>query len=91
MKQVSVWIVVLCLGVIGGLLIWVDNPIISVEAGTERMMYSAFLLAACLVVLFLDNLGVLATRKLGALEFFTWARKTVGTAASRSNRVRGLA
>ncbi|WP_207261458.1 ImcF-related family protein [Pseudomonas sp. GW101-3H06] len=87
MKQVSVWIVVLCLGVIGGLLIWVENPIISVEAGTERMMYSACLLAACLVVVFLDNLGVLATRKLGALEFITWARKTLGTAAPRSNRV----
>ncbi|NWL22244.1 ImcF-related family protein [Pseudomonas umsongensis] len=86
MKQVSVWIVVLCLGVIGGLLIWVDNPVISVKTGVERATFSAWLLAVCLVVLFLENLGVLATRKLGTLDFMAWAQKKFGVETPRTNR-----
>lgn len=67
-KQMSAWMIILCLGVVGGLLIWVDNPIVPVGDHTLQLKLSAALLAFCLFVLLLDVLGIAGIRKLAVLE-----------------------
>lgn len=67
-KQMGVWIIILCLGVVGGLLIWVDNPIMPMGDQNLRLKLSAALLAFCLFVLLLDALCIAGIRKLAALE-----------------------
>lgn len=68
-KRISVWIVILCLLVAGGVLIWVDNPVVQVGSETARLQWSAVLLIGCLILLFLDGVGELAIRMLGARDF----------------------
>ena len=87
-KQVSVWIVVLCLFVIGGLLVWVDNPILSVAGDTERLKWTAALLVVCLVVLLLDSIGVVGIRKLAALDYFSQAYKQIAMPLSWADHSR---
>ncbi|PBJ01009.1 ImcF-related family protein [Pseudomonas sp. ACN5] len=86
MKQISVWIVVLCLFVIGGLLIWVDNPILGVRTTPERVTLMVWLLATCLVVLLLESLVVLALRKLAALELYSRIQQKLGVFAPGPDR-----
>ncbi|MFJ4431060.1 ImcF-related family protein [Pseudomonas sp. NPDC089395] len=68
-KQISIWIVLLCIVVIGGILIWVDNPIVSVTDENNQLKLFAGVLGLCLLVLLLDGLGALGIRKLASLEF----------------------
>ncbi len=68
-KQTSIWIVLLCMVVIGGILIWVDNPIVSVTDENSQLRLFAGVLGLCLLVLLLDGLGALGIRKLASLEF----------------------
>ncbi|MNJ20586.1 hypothetical protein D3C77_149210 [compost metagenome] len=88
MKRVSVWIVVLCLLVFGGILIWVDNPMLSVKTHAERVSLQVWLLAICLVVLLLESLGVLANRKLGTVDLIARMQKKAGEKVSRPTRDR---
>ena len=80
-KQISVWVVVVCFFVIGALLIWVDNPIISVSDQNEQLKLFVGLLIGCLLVLLLDGLGVLGIRKLAALDFFSRVPKAFTSTA----------
>lgn len=68
-RHLSIWVAVMCLAVIGWVLIWVDNPILDLPDQQAKLMWTAAVLAVCLVVVFLDALGVLGVRKLVALEF----------------------
>ncbi|WP_449433885.1 ImcF-related family protein [Pseudomonas putida] len=65
----SVWIAVLCVAAVGGLMIWVDNPIISLNNEIEKLRASAGLLVVCLLLLFFEGLWALGVRKLAALKF----------------------
>jgi type VI secretion system protein ImpL len=76
MKRFSAWIVILCLLVVGGLLIWVDNPAVHATSETERLQLSAELLIASLIFLFLDGLVGLANKTLGAMAFISGWRGT---------------
>lgn len=81
-KHIGVWIVVLCILVIGSVLIWVDNPIITTDEA-ERAKLSGWLLIGCLAILFLDSLLGLADRAMAAMEFFfRWKGKS-GSDSSR--------
>ncbi|PRA40310.1 hypothetical protein CQZ98_28655, partial [Pseudomonas sp. MYb115] len=86
MKHISVWMLVMCLFVVGGLLIWVDDSVLNVTTSHERMTLFAGLLAACMVMLFLDNLGVLAVRKLGPLNFIAKLPTPMLTKGLSANR-----
>ncbi|MHC6225424.1 ImcF-related family protein [Pseudomonas sp. X10] len=70
-KRIGSWIVLVCLLVVGGLLIWTDNPIVRVPHESGRLKYSAALLAMCLVLLSLDGLGVWVAQKLGMQELLS--------------------
>lgn len=92
-KRISVWIVILCLLVAGGVLIWVDNPVVQVRSETARLQWSAVLLIGCLIFLFLDGVGELAIRMLGARDFIAlmgqkrgvnWTRSTSSNVVSNA-------
>lgn len=83
-KRISVWIVILCLLVAGGVLIWVDNPVVQVRSDTARLQWSAVLLIGCLIFLFLDGVGVLAIRMLGARDFSALMGQKLGVNWTRS-------
>ena len=68
-KQVSIWLAVLSLAVAGAILIWVDNPIVSITNEHDKFKWTAALLAICMLLLLLDSLGALATKQLAALDF----------------------
>ncbi|MFF7065856.1 ImcF-related family protein [Pseudomonas sp. NPDC008258] len=68
-KQRSVWLAVLCLAVVGGILIWVQNPIVSISNEHDQFKWTAGLLAACMLILLLDSLGALTIRRLATLDF----------------------
>ncbi len=69
MKRFSAWIVILCFLVVGGLLIWVDNPLAHTMNEAARLQWSAVLLIACLIFLFLDSLAGVANKALGTMAF----------------------
>lgn len=77
-KRISVWIVILCLLVAGGVLIWVDNPVVQVRSETARLQWSAVLLTGCLIFFFLDGVGELAIRMLGARDFIALMGQKLG-------------
>ncbi|WP_448197115.1 ImcF-related family protein [Pseudomonas putida] len=83
-KRISVWIVILCLLVAGGVLIWVDNPVVQVRSETARLQWSAVLLIGCLIFLFLDGVGELAIRMLGARDFIALMGQKLGVNWTRS-------
>ncbi|WBM34973.1 MULTISPECIES: ImcF-related family protein [Pseudomonas] len=84
-KRISVWIVILCLLVAGGVLIWVDNPVVQVRSETARLQWSAVLLIGCLIFLFLDGVGELAIRMLGARDFIALMGQKLGANWTFSN------
>lgn len=77
-KRFSAWIVILCLLVVGGLLIWVDNPVFHPKDEAERLQLSVGLLSACLAFLLLDTLGDLSNKMLGALGFASRWKEVLG-------------
>ncbi|WP_191832037.1 ImcF-related family protein [Pseudomonas fluorescens] len=83
-KQISVWVVVLCLFVIGALLIWVDNPILSIKDQNQQLRLFVGLLAVCLLILLLDSLGMLGIRRLAALDFLSRVPKALASAPAES-------
>jgi type VI secretion system protein ImpL len=84
MKQVGVWLFVLCLFVLGSVLIWVDNPLLSTGSGPGRWALTAGLLAVCLLIFLLESLGLFASRKLASLAFVERLREQLGVAAASS-------
>ncbi|MCQ3032706.1 type VI secretion protein VasK [Pseudomonas syringae] len=76
--RIGIWVVVMCLLVIGGLLIWIDNPIIELRDEPQRIELSAWLLFACLIVLLLEGVFGLFERTLAALEFVSRRREASG-------------
>ncbi|WP_341524365.1 ImcF-related family protein [Pseudomonas sp. G.S.17] len=74
MKRIGIWIVVLCVLVSGGLLIWIDNPLVQIENEAERVKLSAGLLVVCLVLLFFEGVGGLVERALAAKELISRIR-----------------
>ncbi|MBC3948668.1 ImcF-related family protein [Pseudomonas folii] len=76
--RIGIWVVVMCLLVTGGLLIWIDNPIIKLRDEPQRIELSAWLLFACLIVLLLEGVFGLFERTLAALEFVSRRREASG-------------
>jgi type VI secretion system protein ImpL len=74
--RIGIWVVVMCLVIIGCLMIWVDNPIIERRAEPERIRLFVWLLTACLIFLFLEAVFGLFDRTLAAWEFVSRMRGT---------------
>ncbi|SFN46330.1 type VI secretion system protein ImpL, partial [Pseudomonas sp. ok602] len=85
-KRLGGWIVVLCVMVVGSLLIWVENPLVHVNTEIGQWQWSAVLLIACLVLLFLDGLGGLVYKVLGAMESVARFRVKLGMAGPGPTR-----
>jgi type VI secretion system protein ImpL len=88
MKQVGVWLFVLCLFVLGSVLIWVENPLLPPGTGLEQWPSTAVLLAVCLLIFFLESLGLFASKKLAALAFVARLREKLGVAAPGAARAK---
>lgn len=67
-KRSSIWIVVFCVLVVGLILIWVDNPLVSLAGEATKLRWSLALLSACIGLLFLAGLGRWGSRRVGALD-----------------------
>ncbi|HEY0289384.1 MAG TPA: ImcF-related family protein [Pseudomonas sp.] len=76
--RTSGWVLVLCLLVIGGIFIWIDNPIFPQEYAADRFKLSAGLLLVCLAFLFIESIGGLVDRTLGAMDFLSFWKKQAG-------------
>ncbi|WPO98705.1 ImcF-related family protein [Pseudomonas sp. HR96] len=78
-KRISSWIIVLCLLLGGGLLIWVDNPLVPAHGETDSFKWTAALLALGLATHLLGGLGSWIGRTLGAHAFYSTWRDKVGS------------
>ncbi|MCI8208927.1 type VI secretion protein VasK [Pseudomonas sp. S25] len=76
--RTGIWVVVMCLLVIGSLLIWIDNPLIELTGEPQRIELSAWLLVACLIIVFLEGVFGLFGRTLAGMEFVSRRRETSG-------------
>ncbi|MFJ3487344.1 ImcF-related family protein, partial [Pseudomonas sp. NPDC090202] len=76
-NRISIWILIVCLALIGGLLIWVDNPVIREKTEVEQWKWSMFLCAGLLLLCVLNGADRWMINVLGDMELLSrWRSKS---------------
>ncbi|MEE1933752.1 hypothetical protein V0R50_11015, partial [Pseudomonas sp. 148P] len=85
--SVAIWVLIACLFLGGFLLIWQDNDLVRIRSEDARWMATAALLGCGFVLLFLQWMGVLGSRRLGAVDFIAPLRKKHPEPAYRPDKL----
>lgn len=70
-RRLSTWIIILCLLVIGGCAIWLENPVLTLNDDNQRIKATLGLLVMCLFIIIADGLNLFGLSRLASLDFFS--------------------
>ncbi|MCE9903945.1 type VI secretion protein VasK, partial [Hafnia paralvei] len=83
-KRTSTWVIILCLLIIAGVLIWVTNPVLVLGSESEKLKWTLVLLCVCLFLLFVDGLSLFGLGKLASLDFFNRFKSNGGSVVTNT-------
>ncbi|TBL99744.1 type VI secretion protein VasK [Hafnia paralvei] len=83
-KRTSTWVIILCLLIIVGVLIWVTNPVLVLGSESEKLKWTLVLLCVCLFLLFVDGLSLFGLGKLASLDFFNRFKSNGGSVVTNT-------
>lgn len=70
-RRLSTWIIILCLLVMGGCAIWLENPVLTLADDNQKIKATLGLLVMCLVIIIADGLNLFGLSRLASLDFFS--------------------
>jgi len=77
-KRLSTWLIILIIIAAGGILIWIENPLIHLRNNETKLFASLALAAICIVILLFDDLIIRLWQWLVTLTFFERLKELTG-------------
>ncbi len=74
-KRLSTWLIILLIAIIGGFLIWTENPVVHLLTTEKKLIVSLAVAGVCLFILLCDDLFVRLWQWLISQSFIQQLRK----------------